>query len=65
MAEVTVKVVGKAGATDENASTIGELKSSLGLPSYSASVNRNPQDDSFELSDGDFVTLAASVKGGK
>lgn len=64
MAKVVVKVLG-GSLTEVEADTVGELKDDLDLGSHSASVNGSPADDSTELSDGQIVALAPSVKGGK
>ena len=62
MAKVTVQAVG--GALKEgNADTVAELKRQLGLATYQASVNGEPADDDYELSDYEFVSLAPKVKG--
>jgi hypothetical protein len=63
MAKVIVKVLGSA-PREIDADSVGELKSELGLDSYSASVNGDPADSSTELSEGQLVTFAPSVKGG-
>lgn len=63
MANVIVKVLGSS-PKDADAETVGELKEELGLESYSASVNGSPADNDQELSDGQLVTFAPSVKGG-
>lgn len=65
MALVNVKISGQAEVRQFSVSTIGELKTELSLSNYSAAVNGSPQNDNFELSDAQLVTLAPSVKGGK
>lgn len=65
MAEVGAKVLG--GQLKEfSADTVSELRQLMGLgTNYSATVNGEPASDSQRLSDTDFVTFQASVKGGK
>jgi molybdopterin converting factor small subunit len=64
MAKVAVRVTGQEVRDVEGATTVGALKTSLGLSGYSASVNREPASDAQVLSDEDYVTLAPNVKGG-
>ncbi len=47
----------------KEASTVGELKQALGVANYTATVNGEPQDNDYELQTGEFITLAAAVKG--
>jgi len=64
MAKVIVKVLG--GSLQElEASTVGEIKEELSLSSHSATVNGESASDDQELSDGELITLAPSVKGGQ
>jgi hypothetical protein len=64
MATVSVQVAGGALALKQ-ASTIAELKQLLGVQHYTATVNGEPQDNDYSLSEGEFVTLAAAVKGAR
>jgi len=64
MANVIVKILGQNDVSQKTASSVGSLKSDLGLENYSASVNGTPQTDDFTLSDNELVTFAQSVKGG-
>ena len=47
--------------------TVGGLEElmDLGDGAYVATVNEETRDSEFELSDGDFVTFAPAVKGGR
>ena len=63
MANVVVKVTGQ-NPKDCSAETVGELKRTLGLTTYSASVNGEPASDEDYLENDWLVTLAPSVKGG-
>lgn len=65
MANIIVKILGKDGAQDKSAETVGELKSLLGLSNHSASVNGSAQENDFSLSDGQLVTFSTAVKGGQ
>lgn len=63
MAQVSVKIAGGSMQL-KDAATIGELKNSLGLTNHSAAVNGEIEDDSYQLSEGEFITLSPQVKGG-
>jgi hypothetical protein len=63
-AKVTVQPVG-AALSQREAHDIRDLKSQLGLSSYQATVNGEPVDDDYELSDYEFVSLAPKVKGAR
>ena len=63
MATVTTQVVGGKIQLKENVTTVAELKQILGLESHQASVNGEPEDDSYALQDGEYVTFAPKVKG--
>ena len=64
--KVTAQVLG--GELDvlelAEGATVGEVKEVMGVPTYTATVNGEPQDDDFELADFEFCTLSPSVKGG-
>lgn len=62
MAKVNAKVVG--GEIQElEADTVAEVKRELEVPNHTATVNGSPAQDSKELKDEDFVSLAPAVKG--
>lgn len=65
MAKVWVSLAGTAPREVE-ADSIRGVKTTLGgqLTNHFAMVNKEPADDNTLLSDGDFVALAAPVKGG-
>ena len=63
MAKVIYKIVGGA-LSEADASTVGELKSQLGLTSYTATVNRTPKENDQALSEGDTVFLSEGSKAG-
>ena len=62
MAKVTVQLTGGAPQIKE-ATTIAELKNMLGLSKHVATVNGEPEESDYELSDYEFVTFTESVKG--
>lgn len=62
MAKVQVQVVG-GDIKQHEVETVSELLSKLGLTNYQASVNGEPVDSDYELSDYEFVSLAPRVKG--
>ena len=62
MAAVSAKVIGGSLQLKE-ATTVAELASLLGVPNHQASVNGNPEDGTYELEEGEFVTFAEKVKG--
>lgn len=61
--KVTVEVTGKDPQTINGVSTVGEVMTKLGVENYAATVNGEPADKSYELSDFEYVTLAPQVKG--
>ena len=64
MARVAVAVPGRESTFVES-TTVGDLKTKVGVAqTYSAAVNGDPVENDFELSEHQFVTLAAPVKGG-
>lgn len=63
MAKVVVKLLG-GQLQEQEARTVGGLKQALNVPTYAASVNGDPANDSYELQDHEFVTLSPAVKGG-
>jgi len=64
MAKVQAQVIGGAIRTIENVRTVAEVKREMGAAGYTATVNGDPAEDNFELSDYEFVSLAPAVKGG-
>ncbi len=64
MARIVAKVQG--GSLKELiATTVGEVKASLSATTHTATVNKEPADNSYVLSDDDLVMLAPSVKGAR
>ena len=62
---VTGHAVGGQPKIFNDCSTVGCIKKKLGVEvGYVASVNGEPADDDYELSDFEFVSLAPAVKGG-
>lgn len=62
---VTIKVSGNPKMEESSKfETIAEIKNSKGLPNYTAAVNGEPVDDSYELQDGDWISFSPEVKGG-
>lgn len=47
------------------AADVGDVKEQLNVATYTATVDGEPTDDSFELTDEQFVSLSPSVKGGR
>lgn len=62
--KVTVHVMGGESQIVDNVSSVGDLKTQLGLSEYTAVVNGDPATDTTELGDFSRVTLTKSVKGG-
>lgn len=63
-AKVIVCVIGQE-PRNLRATTVGELKRTLGLNGYTASVDGSPANDDTVLRDMQYVSLAPSVKGGE
>ena len=61
--KITVEITGQTPAVHDGVATVGELMDKLELKNYSVSVNGEPADRGYELSDYEFVTFAPSVKG--
>lgn len=62
---VTGHVVGGQPKLFDDCETVGCIKKRLAVETgYVASVNGDPADDDYELSDYDHVSLAPAVKGG-
>ena len=62
MAKVATKVIG-GQLKEMQADTVGELAALLGVTKHQASVNGEPQNNDYELSDDEYVTFAEKVKG--
>lgn len=63
MAKVQAQVVG-GSILPKEATTIADLKEQMKLEgNYQATVNGEPQDSDYELSDYEFVSFAKQVKG--
>lgn len=64
MAEIVAKVSG-GNWSDCEAETVKDLRKNLKLGTeYRATVNGEPEDDSYELSDHETVIFAPAMKGG-
>ena len=62
MAQVQAQVPG-GSIQQKTAQTVGELKTQMSLSAYQASVNGEPAEDSYVLSDYEFVSFSQKVKG--
>lgn len=66
MAKVNAQVAGGEIKQYRNVDTVADLRDKLDLDkNHSATVNGEPQDDDYELSDFEHVAFAPTVKGGK
>jgi hypothetical protein len=65
MAKVTAQVLGGDPKVLDDCGTVGQVKSRLGVATHTATVNGEPAEDSYQLSDFEFVSLSPAVKGGK
>lgn len=62
---VTIKVSGNPKMEESNKfETIYQIKAAKNLTNYTAAVNGEPVDDSYELVDGDWISFSPEVKGG-
>lgn len=61
--KITAQAVGGQPKTFDNVERVGDVKREMELESYQATVNGEPADDDYELSDYEFVSLAPKVKG--
>lgn len=61
--KVTVEVTGQDAKQLNNVKTVGDVMTQLGVENYAATVNGEPADKSYELSDYEYVALAPQVKG--
>lgn len=64
MAKVTGQVLGGDPKVLDGVTTVGDVKGRLQVSNHTATVNGEPADDGYELSDYEFVTLSPAVKGG-
>ncbi len=62
--KVTAQAIGGNAVTFEQIATVGDVKREMGLETYTANVNGNPANDSTQLADYAFVTLATPAKAG-
>lgn len=60
---ITAQATGGQPKVFNDVETVADVKEQMNLTSYQASVNGEPADDDYELSDYEFVTLAPKVKG--
>lgn len=63
MAKVTVEITGAQPQVVTDMNTVADVKTKFGKANYVAKVNGESVDDSYELNDYEFVTLAENVKG--
>lgn len=63
MASVQVQVAG-GSIQAKDADTVGDLATQVGAQGYIATVNGEPQEYTFTLSDYEFVSFAKAVKAG-
>jgi hypothetical protein len=61
---VVAQVLGGEKKVFDNVETVLDVKQKLGVTGYTATVNGDTESDSYELQDGDFVSLSQAVKGG-
>lgn len=64
MAKVVARVLGGEIKEVTGVNTVADVKSRLGASNHKATVNGEPAEDTYTLSDEDFVSLAPAVKGG-
>lgn len=62
MAKVYGQVLG-GSVKEVEVKTVGDVKAILDAKTHTATVNGNPQPDSYELKDYEVVNLAPAVKG--
>jgi len=63
---ITAQVAGGPRQDVDGCKTVGEIRNKLGLDkSYRATVNGEPEDDTYTLKDYEFVAFAPAVKGGR
>lgn len=66
MNTIHAQVVGGHRREIQGAETVGDVRQKMGLDtSYASTLNGSSANDSVQLQDGDFVSFAKSVKGGK
>lgn len=65
MAKVTTQVLGGRDKILNDARSVSDAKSQLGLTgNYAVTINGEPANDNDELNEFDFLTFAPAVKGG-
>ena len=64
MAQVVVKVIG-GQPQNLDASTVRDVKQKLNALTHTATVNGESVDDTYQLMDNEFVSLAPAVKGAR
>jgi hypothetical protein len=64
MAKVTGQVLGGDPKVLEQMDTVGDVKARLQASNHTATVNGEPVEDNYQLSDYEFVMLSPAVKGG-
>lgn len=62
---VIAQVLGGEKKILDDVNTVADVTSKLGVAGYTATVNGDQQSPSYELDDGDFVSLSQAVKGGQ
>lgn len=62
--KITVQATGGDPITFENLGTVADAKREMNLPTYTATVNGNPAQDSTVLPDYAFISLTEPMKGG-
>lgn len=65
--KIRAQVLGGAEKTlaDDSVKTVGDVKRQMGVSeNYEATVNGEPADNDYQLSDFEYVSLAPAVKGG-
>jgi hypothetical protein len=63
--KVTAQIVGGASQTFDNVTTVGDVAAKLGAGDRTATVNGEPAEHSYILSDYEFIVFADKKKGGK
>jgi len=63
MAKVQAQVLGGEIKSLADVGTVGDVKDRLQVTNHTATVNGEPVEDSYELSDYEFVSMSPAVKG--
>jgi hypothetical protein len=61
---IIAQVLGGDRKILDDVTTVGQVKEKMGVPTYTATVNGQPADNSTVLAEGNIVTLSQAVKGG-